>query len=114
MGRMLQNHQVLNHLRNIRFFFKLKLLVATVPGVNLLHYAAVSSDSCAMLTLLLENIKEKCNDLLAYINARDRNGDTPLMWAVTNRWYRKDDEEKEKHCATAKLLISVGNVLFKT
>lgn len=54
-----------------------------------------------MLRLLLQNIKKKCNDVLQYVNAKDSNGDTPLMWAIN-----------KKHSANVKPLISVGNTLF--
>lgn len=54
-----------------------------------------------MLTLLLENIKEKYTDVLPFVNARDGNGDTPLMWAINGELI-----------ANIKSLISLGNILI--
>lgn len=64
-----------------------------------LHCAAISVNCSEMLTLLLENIREKCTDVMQYINAKDNEGWTPLLWAISGYHFRN-----------AKLLILQGNI----
>lgn len=67
-----------------------------------LHYAAISLNCSEMLALLLEDIRENYNDMLSYINAKDGNGDTPLMWAIK--------DIRPEHAIP---FISAGNILMK-
>lgn len=50
-----------------------------------------------MLTLILENLTSKCDDLRPHLDAPDSDGDTPLMWAV-----------EDKKFAAAQTLIDFG------
>lgn len=80
--------------------FSLKLFLA-VDQSTPLHYAAVSSKCFEILTLLLADIKEHYEDALLYVNAKDGDGDTPLMWAT-----------RSTHPANLNLLICVGSVFI--
>lgn len=51
-----------------------------------------------MFTLIIESLVTKHNDIRPHIDARDNDGDTPLMWAI------------EKRLTTqAGILIDLGN-----
>lgn len=100
MGRMQQNQVLLTYMRVQYYFEKFVLVNIRDQRKNTpLHYAAISSACSELLPLLLESIRKKDNDVLPYVNARNSESETPLMWALCAEYF-----------ANVKLLISVGNV----
>lgn len=65
-----------------------------------LHSAAASNYS-TLLAILLDELVKNYDDLQPYLNAKDSDGDTPLMWAI-----------EKKQLTNTKTLLDHGSTFF--
>ncbi|GFQ65480.1 ANK_REP_REGION domain-containing protein [Trichonephila clavata] len=72
------------HLELVKYLLEEGANVLAKNNHDTVLHLAVSSNKEEIIKLVLDKIKETQRDVSQYIDAKDTEGDTPLMWAAEN------------------------------